>query len=441
MFITKKHLSRRTVLRGLGAAISLPLLDAMIPARTALAKTAARPRPRMGFIYFPHGAIMDQWTPRGEGRNFELSPILEPLAPFKHQLTVISGLGNRPAESGAVHAIVPGTWLSCVHPRKGQQEPYGGVTIDQVAARFIGQDTPHPSLEIATEVPGGAGGSCDREYGCSYSGTISFRTPTTPLPMEHNPRKLFERLFGRGATPEERAQVVQQYGSLLDMVAEEAASLKRVIGPRDRAMLDDYLESVREIERRVHKVEQQDLSHLTLPEMPVGIPDSFPERLSLMLDMAALAYQANLTRIVNFMMAAEVSGTTYNHLGVSEAFHPLSHHGDDPEKKARLARVQTYHTQVFSHFLEKLDSMEEGDGTVLDNSLILFGANMSNSDRHNNDPLPSALFGKAGGSVKGGQHLAYPQDTPHANLLLTIMQRAGIPEESFGDSTGVLAEV
>ncbi|PZN33214.1 MAG: hypothetical protein DIU71_05645 [Proteobacteria bacterium] len=441
MFITKKHLSRRTVLRGLGAAISLPLLDAMIPARTALAKTAARPRPRMGFIYFPHGAIMDQWTPRGEGRNFELSPILEPLAPFKHQLTVISGLGNRPAESGAVHAIVPGTWLSCVHPRKGQQEPYGGVTIDQVAARFIGQDTPHPSLEIATEVPGGAGGSCDREYGCSYSGTISFRTPTTPLPMEHNPRKLFERLFGRGATPEERAQVVQQYGSLLDMVAEEAASLKRVIGPRDRAMLDDYLESVREIERRVHKVEQQDLSHLTLPEMPVGIPDSFPERLSLMLDMAALAYQANLTRIVNFMMAAEVSGTTYNHLGVSEAFHPLSHHANDPSKMERLVRIQRYHTEMFAKFLAKLAELPDGEGSVLDNSILLYGSNMSNSDRHNQFPLPTAVVGGGCGKLNGGQHIRCPDHTPLANVLLTLLARAGIEQESVGDSTGMIEEI
>jgi hypothetical protein len=438
--MTKKHLSRRTVLRGLGVSMALPLLDAMIPAGTALAKTAARATPRLAFIYFPHGAIMEQWTPKGEGRDFELSPILEPLKPFRNYLTVISGLGNRPAESGAVHAIVPATWLSCTHPKKGSQEPHGGVTADQIAALQIGQDTPLPSLEIATEASGG-GGSCDRAYGCSYSSTISFRTPSTPLPMEYNPRKLFQRLFGRGDTPQEREALLQQYSSVLDMVAEDAASLQRVLGPRDRAMLSDYMETVRELERRVQKMEAQDLSRLDLPQVPVGMPDNYDEHLNLMFDMAALAYQANLTRIVNYMMAAEVSGRTYNPLGVSEAFHALSHHANDPGKKERLVRIQRYHTQVFAKWLEKLASIPDGDGSVLDHSIILYGSNMSNSDRHNQFPLPTAIVGGGCGKIKGGQHLRYPDHTPLANVLLTILHRANVRVDKIGDSTGVMSEV
>src|SRR5690606_3245724 len=254
MFITKKHLPRRTFLRGAGCAIALPLLEAMIPAGTALAKTAARPIPKLGFVYFPHGAIMEQWTPEKDGREFELTPILEPLKDFRNRMTIISGLGNRPAESQAVHAIVPATWLTCTHPVKGQ-EPNLAVSVDQIAAQHIGQDTPLPSLEIATEPPGG-GGACDRDYGCNYSGTISYRTPTTPLPMEYIPRKLFQRLFGRGDTPEERKELVQQYASVLDMVKEEAAQIERKLGPRDRAMLSDYLETVRELERRVQETEE-----------------------------------------------------------------------------------------------------------------------------------------------------------------------------------------
>jgi Protein of unknown function (DUF1552) len=440
MFITRKHLPRRTFLRGLGATIALPLLDAMIPAQTALANTAAAPKMRLGFIYFPHGAVMDKWTPVGEGANFELSPILEPLAPFRQQLTVISGLGNRPAESQAVHAIVPATWLSCVHPKKGSQEPYGGVTADQLAALHIGQDTPLPSLEVATEQPGG-GGACDRDYGCSYSSTISFRTPSSPLPMEHNPRKLFQRLFGEGDNADERALLIAQERSILDMVREEAADLQRTLGPHDRALLSDYLDTVREIERRVQKKEQQDLSHLSLPQVPVGIPDGFDDHLNLMFDMTALAYQANLTRIANFMMAAEVSGQTYNHVGVADAFHPLSHHANDPAKLERLARIQRYHTEVFAKFVTKLANLPDGDGSMLDHSILLYGSNMSNSDKHNQFPLPTALIGGGCGKLKGGQHLRYPDHTPLSNVLLTMLERSAVPVQSLGDSTQVLSEV
>ncbi len=439
MFITKKHLARRTFLRGAGCAIALPLLDAMIPAHTALAKTAAKAIPRLGFVYFPHGAIMEKWTPEADGTNFEITPVLEPLKNFQKQMTIVSGLGNRPGESQAVHAIVPATWLSCTHPVKGQ-EPNMAASADQIAAQHIGQDTPLPSLEIATEAPGG-GGACDRDYGCNYSGTISYRTATTPLPMEYNPRKLFQRLFGRGDSPAERKALVQQYGSLLDMVKEDATAIERQLGARDRAMLADYLETVRELERRVQKTEAQDLSQLELPAVPVGIPDSFDQHLNLMFDMAALAYQANLTRIVNFMMAAEVSGRTYNNVGVPDAFHALSHHANDPAKKEKLVRIQRYHSEVFAKFLTKLAAMPDGDGTMLDHSIILYGSNMSNSDRHNQFPLPTALFGGGCGKVKGGQHLRYPDHTPLANVLLTMLDRAGVPAEKLGDSNGLITEI
>jgi hypothetical protein len=438
MFITKKHLSRRTMLRGAGAAVALPLLDAMVPAATALAATPAARRPRLGFVYFPHGAIMEQWTPAAAGRDFALSPILTPLKDFQHQLTVISNLGN-PAADGPVHSLAPATWLSCTRPQKGQ-EPNMAPTCDQIAALAIGQDTPMPSLEIATESSGG-GGSCDRDFGCNYTGTISYRTATTPLPMEYNPRKLFQRLFGRGDTPAERAELTSRYGSVLDMVAEDAAALTSRLGPRDRALLGDYMDTVRELERRTQKAATQDLSHLTLPQVPVGIPENTDEYINLMFDMAALAWQANLTRIVNFMIAAEVSGRTYNNVQVPDAFHAVSHHGNDPEKKAKLVRIQTYHTQVFAKWLTRLAATADGEGSLLDNAIILYGSNMSNSDAHNHYPLPTALVGGGCGRLRGNQHLRCPERTPMANALVTLLDRAGVPVEKLGDSTGVMSEV
>jgi hypothetical protein len=438
MFITKRHLRRRTFLKGVGATVALPLLDAMIPAHTALAKTAAQPKPRLGFIYFPHGAVMDKWTPATEGAGFKLPPLLEPFASFQKQLTIVSGLANKHAD-GPVHSITPGTWLSCVTPR-ASHDPFGGVTADQVAAQHIGQDTPLPSLEIATEEQGGSG-VCDRGFGCSYGATISFRTPSTPLPMEFNPRKLFQRLFGQGDTAQERKALASQYSSVLDLVAEEAADLQRQLGPQDRAMLGDYLESVREIERRVQKLEQRDLSKLKLPEVPVGIPNAFDEHLNLMFDMIALAFQANLTRIASFMMAAEVSNMTYNHIGVADAFHPLSHHQNNAAKIERLAKIQLYHNQAFAKFLAKLAQMPDGDGSMLDHAILLYGSNMSNSNLHDHFPLPLALVGGGCGALKGGRHLKYPDRTPMANLLLTVLDRAGVPVDKIGDSTGSFAEV
>src|SRR5438128_597526 len=428
MFITKKHLSRRTFLRGAGVALGLPLLDAMVPAWTVLAQTAAQPKPHMGFIYFPLGAIMDQWTPAATGKSFELPAIIKPLEPFKKYLTIVSGMENR-AAIGPVHALSPGTWLSGVAPRK-TQDPYGGVTVDQIAAEHIGQDTPLPSLEVAAEGRGVTGGSCDRDYGCSYGATISFRTPTTPLPMEVNPRKLFERLFGQGDTPEERKKLVRQYGSILDQVSEEAAELQRSLGAQDRARLGDYLETVREIERRVQKMEKQDISNLALPEPPLGIPASFDEHLKLMFDIVALAYQANLTRVFTFMMAREATDRTYPQIGVPDSFHAISHHQNLQKKLVPLGKIQTYNTEIFAKFLAKLAKMPDGDGSMLDHSIILYGSNMSNSNAHNHDPLPTAVVG-GWNRLKGGQHLRYPDQTPLANLLLTVLDRAGVPVDTF----------
>jgi hypothetical protein len=439
MFVTKKHVPRRTVLRGLGTALALPLLDAMIPARTALAQTAAAPKPHLGFIYFPHGAIMDKWSPAAAGSGFEFTPILKPLEPYRKYLTIVSGLENKPAISPAVHAIMPGTWLSCVHPRESN-DPLGGVTVDQIAARHIGQDTPLPSLEVATESRGG-GGTCDRAFGCSYSGSISFRTPSTPLPMEVNPRNLFQRLFGQGDSADERKALSKQYSSILDLVQDEAADLRRSLGPQDRAMLGDYLETVREIERRVQKMEARDLSSLHLPSTPGGIPEKFDDHINLMFDLVALAYQGNLTRVFSMMMVAEVSNQTYNHIGISDAFHPLSHHQNDETKMERLSRIQAYHSTVFAKFVAKLEKMPDGDGSMLDHSILLYGSNMSNSNMHNNYPLPSALVGGGCGKLKGNQHLKYADRAPLANLLLTVLDRAGIPEEMVGDSTGKFVEI
>jgi hypothetical protein len=418
MFITKKHLNRRTVLKGVGVSVTLPLLDAMIPASTALAQTAAAPKPRMAFVYFPHGAVMQHWSPTATGTDFQLTKILEPAAKHKASMTIVSGLRNKGGESNTPHAIIAGTWLGCVSPEK-THDPHAGTTVDQMAARVLGADTAFPSLELATE----GGAVCDPAYGCSYGHTVAFRSPTQPLPMEFNPRKVFYRLFGGGDT------------------ADDATALQKRLGASDRAAVTDYLDSVREIERRIQKIKSEGMGGVQLPDAPVGIPAVFEEHLKLQFDMMALAFQANMTRVATFMMAREVSMRTYNNLGISDAFHPLSHHQENPAKIEKLVKVQNFHTKVFTGFLDRLAATKDGDGSLLDHSIILFGSNMSNSDKHNNDPLPSAVFGRGYGKIRGGQHMHYPQDTPHANLLLTLLNRAGVPAEKLGNSTGTFAEV
>ena len=439
MFVTKKHLSRRTMLKAAGYSVALPLLDAMVPAATALAATAAAPKLRMAFVYFPHGAVMPQWTPKTDGPDFDLPPIIESLKPYQKQLTIISGMENKSAIAAPVHAITPGTWLSCVPPRISHN-PYGGTTLDQIVAKHIGQDTPMPSLEVGTEERGGEG-SCDRNYGCSYGKTISFSDPSSPLPMEHNPRKLFQQLFGAGDTLDERARLAQESRSILDLVTQEARDLRRSLGLRDQAAMDDYLETVREIERRVQKLEGRDLSHVELPDAPAGIPSHFDEHMRLMFDLVALAYQANLTRVVSFMMAAEVSNQPYNFMGIPDAFHPLSHHANNQTKLANLAKVQAWNTGEFARFVGKLKSLPDGEGNMLDNSILMFGSNMSDSNAHNHFPLPMAVVGGGGGRIKGNRHLRYPDKTPIANLHLTILDRVGLPMETFGDSTMKFTEL
>jgi hypothetical protein len=436
MFITKKHLSRRAVLQGLGVTIGLPFLDAMLPAATSQSKTAAKAATRMGFIYVPHGSVLDRWSPKTTGTDFQLPQILKPIEAYKSQLTIVSGCRNKAAESPAPHAITSGTWLNCVHPA-AQQSPLAGTSTDQIAAQHIGQDTPFPSLELSTET----GTTCDPTFGCGYGHTISFRTPTQPLPMEYNPRKVFYQLFGQGDTSAERSAIVGETKSILDSVLGDAASLQRQLGARDRAMVSSYLDSLREIERRIQTVEKSNLSSISVPDAPVGVPNDFHEHVSLMFDLLAISYQANLTRIFTFMMGKEVSMRTFNNIGVSDAFHPLSHHGNNPANLDRLSKVFAYHTELLAAFTKKLATTPDGDGSLLDHSIILYGSNMSNSNMHNHDPLPSAILGHGFGKIKGGQHVQYPQDTPLANLMLTLLDRAGVPIDHIGDSNGLMTEV
>ena len=454
MFISKKHLDRRTFLRGMGATIALPLLDAMLPARTALAATAARPVPRMAFVYFPHGAIMDEWTPRDDGRwtmddgrstmddgrrLVQLGRILEPLAPFQDRLTIVSGLENRHAY-GPVHAITPGTWLSGAappHPPSlgSRQTSFGatsltqsdrayGMTVDQISARHIGRDTVLPSIELATEEPKRIGaGAWQGHYSESFGTTISFRDSSTPLPMEFGPRHVFDKLFAPAATAGERAVRARRSMSILDLVAADTVDLQKRLGPADCAVLRNYLDSVRDVERRAEKA------------------DAPSERMPLMFDIIALAFQADITRVASFMVAAETSQMTYDHLGVPDAFHLLSHHQNDPAKIDKLVRIQNYHTRMFASFVRKLSELPDGDGSLLDRSLVLYGSNMSDSHAHDHFPLPAAVVGGACGALRGGRHLRYPDRTPLSNLLLTMLHRAGVMVPSIGDSTGECAEV
>ncbi len=428
MFISKKHLSRRTVLKGVGAAVALPLLDAMNPAGVAWAQTAAGKVPhRLAFVGFPHGAVMRHFKPEQTGRDYTMTRILEPLAPYREHMTIVTGLRNRPAESPEPHAYIEQTWLSCVAPKQaGVAGPDSGVTADQFAARRIGQETRIPSLELTTSQRGAQ---------------LAWRTPTQSLPQEGNPRNVFYRLFGQGDDEAERAAIVKETGSILDRVMAQAAGLQAKLGGQDRQAVDAYLDSVREIERRVQMASEADTSNLDIPEAPIGVPNDLDAHFALMFDLMALAFQADLTRIITFSMDREASMRTYNNLSISEAFHPLSHHANDPGKQDRLAVIQTYHTKVFARFIDRMAKTQEGTGSLLDHSMVLYGSNMSDSNRHNNDPLPSAILGHAHGRIKGGQHLSYPQDSRHSDLLLTLLERTEIPIESIGDSTGTLSEV
>lgn len=446
MFITKKHISRRAMLKGIGVSLGLPFLDAMIPAGTALAQNAAIPKLRLGFFYLPHGAIMgntshgpamDKWTPSGSGANFKLSPILAPLEPYKKYVSSFGNLENA-ATAGSVHSFTPSTWLSATRPDLANRtKVHMSVTLDQVIAKVISQDTPLPSLEVSSEtiVQASAGN------GSPYT-TLSFRDADSPLPMETNPRKVFLQLFGEGDTPQEREAIANQTSSILDLILDDTKKLQGRLGNGDRAVLDGYLESVREIERRTQVAAAKDLSSLKIPEAPVGELDDFGEQVKLLFDLVALAYQADLTRVVAYIMAAEGTNRTYNHIGIPDAFHPMSHHANDLERLNKLAKIQTWHVEKFAEFLAKMAATKDGEGTLLDHSIFMFGSNMSNSDQHNNYPEPNILVGGGNGKMKlGGQHLVLPEKTPIANLHLTLLQKVGVEREKFGDSTGIIAGV
>jgi hypothetical protein len=447
-FITKKHLPRRTFLRGLGVTMSLPLLDSMIPAQTPLLKTAAKPQIRLGLCFIPHGAVMANWTPAEEGA-LKLSRTLKPLEAFRDQVVVVSNLAHAmaapggPGDNGGDHTRSPAVFLNGVHPKRTDgADIHAGVTIDQIAAAKIGQDTPLPSLELATEDYSGLVGSCDVGFSCAYMNTISWRTPTTPLPMEINPRLVFDRLFGDGATPEERLERIEQQRSILDAVTGQVRRLQGGLGASDRSRVSEYLDTVREIERRIQLAEKQNSnSSLAVPDSPSGIPDDHEAHSKLMFDLMALSFQADITRISTFMMAREVSYRTFPMLGISEGFHPASHHQNNPARLENLTLINTYHVSLLAHLLERLRATPDGDGNLLDHSLILYGSGMSNSNVHNHSPLPIVVAGGAAGKMKGGRHVKYPENTPMSNLLMTILDKAGIPQESVGDSTGPLSEV
>ena len=447
MFLTKKHLSRRTLLKGAGVSLALPLLDAMIPAATALSQTAAAPKMRMGFFYIPHGAIMgntahgpemDRWTPSGAGADFTLSPIMTALEPYKNYVTSFGNLENK-AMVGGVHSLAPATWLSGIRPDDNAAGASMAATLDQVVASQISQDTTLPSLELASETTSqvaACGGS-----GCYYSSTLSFRDANSPLPMEFNPRKVFVQLFGEGDTPEEREAIATQTISLLDRINDRTRALQRDLDPSDRMILESYLETVREIERRIELASQRDLSGIDLPEAPIGELDAFDEQVRLLFDLIALAYQADLTRVASYFMVSEGTNRTYNHIGVSDSFHPVSHHANDLGRIEKLVKIQTWHMERFADFIGKMAAIPDGEGTLLDNSLFMYGSNMSNSDRHNGHPLPNILVGGGAGTMTGGRHIELPEPTPIANLHLTVLGKAGVERDSFGDSTGVISEI
>jgi len=437
MFISKTAISRRQVLKGAGAALALPLLDAMVPALTHAAQTAARPQLRAGFVYIPHGVIMREWTPAAAGAGFEFTPILKPLEPFRNSLVVVSNL-NR-AEVNSNHAVSSACWLTGVPPKRTDGPDFRvGVSVDQVIAKQIGQDTTFPSLEVATEDFTGLVGACDPGYSCAYMNTLCWQTETTPLPMEINPRIVFERLFGSGGTAEDRLARMRTDRSLLDFVAADLKQLEGAVGAGDRTKLDEYLAYVREIERRIQKAEQRARTDADVPNAPVGVPESYLDHVALLFDLLALAFQTDQTRVFTFMMAREVSQRTYPEIGVTEPHHSISHHGNRPAAIEGHAKLNAYHVGMFAKFVERLRSTPDGDGSLLDHSLLVYGSGMSDGNGHTGSPLPHVLVGGATGRMKGNRHIVTPENTPMANLLLAVSQKCGVEQDKFGVSKGAV---
>jgi hypothetical protein len=437
MFITNRHLSRRTLLKGAGAAIGLPFLEAMTPAFIGTARAATPTRLRFGVVYIPNGAIMQQFTPTTTGEGFAFTPILKPLEPFKDSLLVVTNLTrSHPGSQVGDHAVSAAGFLTGVWPKRTEAEDVlANTTIDQVVAQQIGQDTPLPSLEVATEDFTGYVGGCSPGFSCQYMNTISWRTPTTPLPMETNPRAAFERIFGEAGTTEERLERIQKQRSILDAISEEAGRIRQGLGARDQARVGDYLDNIREIERRIQQTERHAADAVSL-DAPVGVPDSFDDHVGLMFDLIAAAYQADVTRVFSFMMSRELSQRTYPQIGVTEQHHSVSHHQNNPQKIATVTKINTYYMGLYAKFLEKLKATPDGDGSVLDHSLIFYGAGMGDSNSHASDPLPIVAVG--GGAGKGHRHVQVPTRTPVGCLWSTVANRFGVSMERFGDGVGMI---
>ncbi len=441
MIITKKSIPRRTLLRGVGATVALPLLDAMIPAATAAVRTPARPVRRLGFVFIPMGCDETRWRPPEQDRLEEFSPILRPLAPHRDKVSVVSGLELRNAYPGT-HATSNAAFLSAARAKRTESSDYYlGTTVDQIAAKQIGRETRLPSLELAMDLMQTVG-QCDNGYACVYQNNLSWSSPTTPLPAEAHPRLVFEALFGEGATPEERRANLRKRASLLDWVGDDLARLQRDLGPSDRARLDEYLEAVREVERRIQTAES-DAKENPEPDMdrPMGVPAAYADHARLMFDLQVLAFQGDVTRITTFQLARETSNRTYPEIGVPDPHHPLSHHGNDPEKIARMAKINEFHVSLFAHFLARLRDTPEGEGTLLDNSLLLYGSGMGNPNVHDHINLPIVVAGGAAGGMQGGRHLRYQEPTPLANLHLTLLDKVGVRLDSFADSRGTVDEL
>jgi len=449
MIVTKLALPRRTFLRGLGAAVALPLVDAMVPAFSATVKSAAKPICRMGFIYVPNGVAMNDslnyWTPKGSGAGFDFSPILTPLVPHRDRLTIVSGLAQKQGESlgdgNGEHTRACATWLAGVHPKKTEGSDIRlTTTADQIAAAHLGKETVLPSMEmIASEIDLVLGGQCEAGYSCAYMNTVSWQSPTTPLPVENNPSVIFDRLFGEGGSPDERLDRMKRKRSLLDRVNSDLARLQRSLGPSDRLRISEYLDAVREVERRIQMAEEQNSnSTLPVPNRPIGIPSQYDDHLRLLYDLQWLAYQGDLTRVFSLMYGRELNSRSYPEIGISEPHHGLSHHGDRPEQIEKFSRLNTYQVQLFAYFLDKLRSTPDGDGNLLDHTILLYGGAMSNPNVHLHVNLPLVVAGGGAGTLKGGRHLTFDpaKNVPMTNLLVSLLDKAGVAVERLGDSNG-----
>jgi Protein of unknown function (DUF1552) len=440
MMITKLHLPRRTFLRGMGATLALPLLDAMVPALSATAATAANPVRRLGFIYIPHGAVMQKWTPGEEGRITELSPTLRALEGFQDQMIVPTNLEHRNAQGNgtdgnAEHTRSNAAWLSAARPKMTEGADVRlATTVDQIAAQELCKDTRLPSLELTVE-PNFLVGNCDNGYNCVYVNSMSWRTPTVPLPMEGNPRLVFERLFGDGGSPGERLTQMHADTSILDSVVQDMKRLQRSLGATDRVKVVEYTDAIREVERRIQKTEQQATTELMLPTRPIGIPENFEDHVKLLFDLQVLAYQADITRVFTFMMGREQSQRTFPQIGINEGHHGVSHHQGNAQKIAMIEKINVYHLTLFRYFLEKMRATPDGDGNLLDHSMLLYGSGMSDGNMHNHVNLPLVVVGGGAGRLKGGHHIKYPEPVPMANLLVGLLDKAGVHLDKFGDST------